>query len=532
MDVQCPNCKTEYSVTSIPSSGYSIRCTACNFKFRIQQRITVTAEPTAVGMPAAPDSGAFSEGKWAVRRQDGSVMYFKELTTLQRWIVEHRVDEADLISKGGQAWKRLSEMVELASFFQVVKSLPQHVQPRAPLMSATLPPVESRRSAAGSGAADAAAEPTAAIGAYQEGPTQLTNKPWLDQAASQGQATQTKPMGYGYDDEKPTMVMESPFALDEFDDEFTVPRRKGRSTTYVLLGMFGTLIVVVVVALAFFQPQLAVWFPEWFGREGGTRRQVSDNKPLDASDATQPRKAILAATDATTPRGPDADATTQRTVKVTRPAPPVGPVTPLFKKPTTVPQPVVVHKQPSLVPPTPDNDEEKRLKEQRLKEQRLKEKRLKEKRLKEKRLKEKRLKEKRLKEKRRPRDNRLKEKTNLKGYALLIDKGKKALKSNPTAALDYFFKASQRSPGNVTPLLLLASTYRRLGNVGGAIAYYRRALALSPSSASALYGIGSCYFASGQSSLGVKFYKRFLAVRPSGRQSDNVREKLKKLGVL
>jgi hypothetical protein len=55
-----------------------------------------------------------------VRQPSGNVLTFKELTTLQKWIVERKVSREDEISKSGETWKRLGSIAELASFFQAV----------------------------------------------------------------------------------------------------------------------------------------------------------------------------------------------------------------------------------------------------------------------------------------------------------------------------------------------------------------------------------------------------------------------------
>jgi tetratricopeptide (TPR) repeat protein len=57
-----------------------------------------------------------------VRKVDGQVYRFKELTTLQKWIVERKVVREDEISRTGRSWKRLGEIAELTSFFQVVEA--------------------------------------------------------------------------------------------------------------------------------------------------------------------------------------------------------------------------------------------------------------------------------------------------------------------------------------------------------------------------------------------------------------------------
>jgi tetratricopeptide (TPR) repeat protein len=57
---------------------------------------------------------------WVLRSPDGETKRFRELTTLQQWIVEQRVGREDTISRTGETWKRLGDIAELASFFEIV----------------------------------------------------------------------------------------------------------------------------------------------------------------------------------------------------------------------------------------------------------------------------------------------------------------------------------------------------------------------------------------------------------------------------
>jgi tetratricopeptide (TPR) repeat protein len=56
-----------------------------------------------------------------LRSANGEIVRFKELTTLQQWIVERKVTRQDQISRGGENWKELGGIAELASFFHVVE---------------------------------------------------------------------------------------------------------------------------------------------------------------------------------------------------------------------------------------------------------------------------------------------------------------------------------------------------------------------------------------------------------------------------
>jgi len=122
MDVRCERCSTEYDFedSRIPAQGLAVKCSSCGHVFRVY-RGGADAEPAA-------------DGQWLVRRADGRIVRFKEMTTLQRWIVERKVTRNDEISKTGKAWKRLGEISELVPFFSAI----------APPGVAAAPPTSAR----------------------------------------------------------------------------------------------------------------------------------------------------------------------------------------------------------------------------------------------------------------------------------------------------------------------------------------------------------------------------------------------------
>lgn len=109
MDVRCDKCSSEYELDDnrVTAAGVSVKCTSCGHVFRVSKAAPSTRQPTT--------------GDWMIRQASGQVFKFKELTTLQRWIVERRVTRDDEISKTGDTWKRLGDILELASFFQVAE---------------------------------------------------------------------------------------------------------------------------------------------------------------------------------------------------------------------------------------------------------------------------------------------------------------------------------------------------------------------------------------------------------------------------
>ncbi len=155
MDVRCEKCGTEYELdeAKVTEVGVTVKCTSCGNLFKVRRKAgsppTVgpatgvglapapPADGTQKGMPAsrprpftqtipAPGGGVADgntpvPGGWMVRNPDGQIQRFRELTTLQQWIVERKVSRQCEISRSGDSWRKLGEIAELTSFFHVVE---------------------------------------------------------------------------------------------------------------------------------------------------------------------------------------------------------------------------------------------------------------------------------------------------------------------------------------------------------------------------------------------------------------------------
>jgi predicted Zn finger-like uncharacterized protein len=134
MDVRCSRCGTEYELDEarVASTGTPVKCSNCGHVFKVMPG-GAAREATTPGMrmptadtaqPSLQDdvSSSSPPQDWSVRRVDGSTLRFRELTTLQKWIVERKVGRDDEISRSGRTWKKLGEIAELTSFFQVVEA--------------------------------------------------------------------------------------------------------------------------------------------------------------------------------------------------------------------------------------------------------------------------------------------------------------------------------------------------------------------------------------------------------------------------
>jgi len=116
MDVRCEKCHTEYELeeSKVTEAGVTVKCTSCGNLFKIKRK---TAQPPPrPPEPPPTDMG----GMWLIRSPGGENRRFRELTTLQQWIVERKVTRNAEISRTGDTWKKLGDIAELAAFFAIV----------------------------------------------------------------------------------------------------------------------------------------------------------------------------------------------------------------------------------------------------------------------------------------------------------------------------------------------------------------------------------------------------------------------------
>ena len=149
MDVRCERCRANYVVDDarIPEAGVKVACTQCGHGFLLRKKILAVAVPLKTGdgdatvpltdlAPAADGAGRPGEGAdrgdWRLRQASGAVFPFRELSTLQRWIVERKASRDDEVcsGQGEEAWRRLGDVPELRSFFTLVEKASRGSEPR------------------------------------------------------------------------------------------------------------------------------------------------------------------------------------------------------------------------------------------------------------------------------------------------------------------------------------------------------------------------------------------------------------------
>jgi predicted Zn finger-like uncharacterized protein len=150
MDVRCERCRAQYVFDDeqVTPSGLTVQCTNCGHLFRVKKKelvVTVPVKPEdleGVPLPATaaahkrPGAAARSEPErsreWRVRQANGTVLTFREPSTLQRWIVERKVARGDELALPGEPWRRLGSVADLAVFFEVVEAADKVCGPPSP----------------------------------------------------------------------------------------------------------------------------------------------------------------------------------------------------------------------------------------------------------------------------------------------------------------------------------------------------------------------------------------------------------------
>ena len=210
----------EFDDSKVGEQGVTVKCTQCGNLFKVKrrertqelamgaaaarspayvqpaanvpstQRTTVPGipiinkQPTPQPQPAKPAPAHDAEpGGWMIRlASSGEIFRFRELTTLQQWIVERKVTRDDEISRTGEQWKRLGGIAELASFFHIVEQAAAVARadgPRAAAEAAHAAYSRTRKEDDD----DPALVTTAPMPREQSGPTAMGNPVDIDEPA-------------------------------------------------------------------------------------------------------------------------------------------------------------------------------------------------------------------------------------------------------------------------------------------------------------------------------------------------------------
>jgi predicted Zn finger-like uncharacterized protein len=151
MDVRCDRCQTEYELDdeSVAGPGASVQCTTCGHTFVVSRAGSINIGTTPPGAMAGVETpaplprtsssmgaaGAAAASQppvpeWVLATDEGQTHRLRDLTTLQKWVVERRVRKGDRVSHRGGAWRALGEVEELRPFFDIVEQADRQTSPR------------------------------------------------------------------------------------------------------------------------------------------------------------------------------------------------------------------------------------------------------------------------------------------------------------------------------------------------------------------------------------------------------------------
>src|SRR5215471_10717400 len=123
MDVRCDRCQTEYELDddSVTEGGASVQCTTCGHTFVVGPDGVTIAQIVPTPPGGLNDLMGPQSADWLLATEDGQTHRFRDLTTLQKWVVERKATRDDRVSQRGGPWRALGEVSELAPFFDVVE---------------------------------------------------------------------------------------------------------------------------------------------------------------------------------------------------------------------------------------------------------------------------------------------------------------------------------------------------------------------------------------------------------------------------
>jgi predicted Zn finger-like uncharacterized protein len=123
MDVRCDRCETEYELDddSVAEGGASVQCTTCGHTFVVGPDGETIAQIVPTSPAGLDDLVGPQAADWLLATEDGQTHRFRDLTTLQKWVVERKATREDRVSQRGDPWRPLGDVDELAPFFDVVE---------------------------------------------------------------------------------------------------------------------------------------------------------------------------------------------------------------------------------------------------------------------------------------------------------------------------------------------------------------------------------------------------------------------------
>jgi predicted Zn finger-like uncharacterized protein len=503
MDVRCERCSTEYEFDEdrITDAGVAVRCTHCDHVFMVKKVAVTAPMPAGTGSDSAaawpstrvpPKAPSDRPREWKVRQANGNLITFKELTTLQKWIVERKLNRDDEITLTGESWKRLGNIAELASFFQVVEEaqrasqLAQQLSGGARVMPPTeAPAAQSGRASSPDGSAppvlvslEEAIERTPAsprASAAPPGPSAMREFESFSFSKSAGPRTAGFEAGSAVGSRpiapEPAFTLNPPSAApaEQSDDALAAAAGLGKRRRGPWLAI---LFVLALGAVGYLAYRYFVWVPEQqkqaqMEAEAGASAARAEQERMERERAEQERAAQVRA----------AQREQERARVAARPPPEVSAPDASVREPS---EPVAVgagNPAPLVPEPlvqAPDAGAPKAVAKAEV-----------------------------------PR--------NFDSYMNQGDRLRE--REQPRTALDAYAKAAEMEPNRAEPLAGRGLALLDLGRTVAAIAAFEDALKIDPRSGLALMGLAEANRAAGKKDEAIRYYQRYLEVLPDGSEA-------------
>lgn len=500
MDVRCERCKTEYEFdeSRVTEAGVAVQCTTCGHVFKVKRKevlVTLPLDPSDMEPgPPTPDvrSSIDTNGarEWRVRQPSGNQLRCRELTTLQRWIVERKVARDDEISLNGQRWKRLGNIAELASFFQVVEEAQRGgrrmdgtpsvvIEPNARRMDGTPsvvvdsdPPstVEAASPAAYPSLATPSSAGSRSMGFRESSPASKTAKvivediefPHLNDFPDGLGNTLGRPAGDrpGFQRSDPALEVDIEESQGNADDLPAIKRGGVGRWLFILAVLAG------LGALAYFG-YVNIWLEQQQKEAAAARADAELERVARARDdsAAQERQRLIAEARARAAAETSAGEEQARVAAEADHPRPAATATPAAQaKPDPPPKPAKVPQD-------------------------------------------------------KPR--------NFDGYMNQAIKLRE--KQQRQAALDAYAQAAELRPDRAEPFAGRGLTLLDMGESDQAEASFQVALKLNPRYGAAVIGLARTYLAQGKKEKAIEFYEKYLEILPDGPEATAARQKLRQL---
>lgn len=498
MDIRCPSCQTlyEFNEERLKRGPVNLKCSQCGHIFRVESRQRSTS----------------SARRWMLRRHtSGEMLYFKGLNTLQKWIVERKVTRDDEISKTSKKWKRLGDIGELASFFQVADSIPSMHQTPTRQMPAMIrsdapapqrvqtahveaPPSQTPAHSPPSAEEDHeldyfdplapepdldGAEPSASVDWALDAASSDSSAQWAFDGQSEGlpgPALMSSMSGDLAPPSAPQRTHSGPLTIAGTYDDPLEEDVAERSNHFAVAMALLLLIVIAVLVVASIKPS-------WLGLQSSPPPQITQgtNTPAapSAGDTTNARPDDEGAQ--------DEEAATDASAKEEE------------ASPGTAVQDQAAANTKERARSAANDSRKPASKADDGKGRRG--------------------------------AGEDQARPTPRGFDGLMDRASAALRSGDgREALRLYSKAQEQRPSSIPALAGKGRAYMSLGLPQGAVKSYEKALSISPNNGLAMSGLADAYRASGQTQQAIALYKRYLDRHPEGPTAERARRVLSSLG--